>query len=61
MNELDDFFEEKEESIERSIERRMEEQKQNGDYSFGPKGNIEHCDACGNPINSHGHCPACDY
>ena len=57
MNELDNFFKEKEESI----ERRMEEQKQNGDYSFGPKGNIEHCDACGNPINSHGHCPACDY
>ena len=42
-------------------ENRLNEQKDNEDYSYYSDGNIEVCDLCKTPINSHGHCPTCDY
>ena len=41
-------------------EQRYNEQKQNKDYDYDNEGNIEYCD-CGMALNSHGHCPRCDY
>ena len=40
---------------------RLKEQKDNEDYSYEDDGQIEKCDNCGSLINSHGHCPLCDY
>ena len=40
-------------------ESRMKEQRERLDYSY-LDGEIEKCE-CGCPINSHGHCPRCDY
>ena len=40
---------------------RLKEQKDNKDYSYEENGGIEICDNCKSYINSHGHCPRCDY
>ena len=38
------------------------EQKQKGDYADRlDDGSLECCDDCGTPLNSHDHCPRCDY
>jgi hypothetical protein len=42
-------------------QQRLKEQKQNNDYDYGFDGLPEKCDDCGSFINSHGHCPRCDY
>ena len=43
------------------FENRINEQKDKKDYDYLKDGQIEKCDNCGNFINSHGHCPKCDY
>ena len=43
------------------LERSFEEQKAKKDYSYQDDGSIEKCDKCGSFINSHDHCPRCDY
>lgn len=42
-------------------ENRLKEQNDKKDYSYKHDGGIETCDDCRTPINSHGHCPTCDY
>ena len=43
------------------FEARIREQEEKKDYSFIEAYTVEKCDDCGCPINSHGHCPRCDY
>ena len=40
---------------------RLSEQKANKDYAYTYNGCVERCNDCGSDINSHGHCPICDY
>ena len=40
---------------------RSSEQKQKKDYAYLEDGSIETCGNCGTPLNSHDHCPLCDY
>lgn len=40
---------------------RAKEQKASKDYRYEENGEIETCSDCGSPINSHDHCPRCDY
>jgi transcription initiation factor IIE alpha subunit len=40
---------------------RAREQKASKDYAYEENGKIETCSDCGSPINSHDHCPRCDY
>ncbi len=40
---------------------RLNEQEQKKDYDYDEDGNPEKCEDCGSYINSHGHCPRCDY
>jgi len=40
---------------------RLEKQISDKDYSIDDEGRPEKCDDCGANINSHGHCPNCDY
>lgn len=40
---------------------RIEQQKHNNDYEYDENGNIERCSDCWSYINSHCHCPICDY
>ncbi len=42
-------------------QERIARQKQKGDYSYYDEVEIERCEDCGAPLNSHGHCPHCDY
>ena len=46
---------------EQQYRSRIDEQKSKDDYTFDKDNNQEVCDQCGNYINSHGHCPRCDY
>ena len=46
---------------EQVTEARLNEQRQKKDYDYLENGEIEKCDDCGSYINSHGHCPKCDY
>jgi len=57
---MEDFFE-NEQAKQKDYEHRRMEQEQNKDYSYWETGEIEKCDECGCEINSHGHCPRCDY
>lgn len=41
-------------------EHRLKEQKDKNDYAYLEDGSIEKC-ICGMPLNSHDHCPRCDY
>lgn len=44
------------------LENRLYEQERNRDYADKlDNGDIERCPDCGTPINSHDHCPRCDY
>ena len=43
------------------LDQRKVEQKQSEDYSYEVDGRPEICDICRSYINSHGHCPRCDY
>lgn len=49
------------EERESRMNARLNEQRVNNDYDYLDNGDIERCDDCGAPINSHGHCPNCDY
>lgn len=40
---------------------RLKQQKQSKDYDVNEDGEIETCSTCGTPLNSHSHCPKCDY
>ena len=40
---------------------RLKEQEDNSDFAYLENGEIEKCDNCHSFINSHGHCPLCDY
>ena len=40
---------------------RIDEQKHKKDYAYLDDRSIEICDDCKSHINSHGHCPRCDY
>lgn len=40
---------------------RLQEQEDKKDYSYQEDGSKEKCEDCGAIINSHGHCPNCDY
>lgn len=40
---------------------RQKEQKEKSDYDYDENGMPEKCDDCGAYLNSHGHCPRCDY
>ena len=42
-------------------EYRLAEQKRESDYSFEENGDFELCGDCHSRINSHGHCPRCDF
>ena len=56
-----EFFSKEHEQFEESLlEQRYNEQKRNNDYDINEDGEIEKCE-CGNYLNSHGHCPQCDY
>ena len=59
MDEYDRYLEERDKQELRNF--RFTEQKRENDYSYEEKGNIELCGDCRSPINSHGHCPRCDY
>ena len=59
MRELTDPME-IEQHKEELLNARTSEQKQNADYDYDAEGNIEYCE-CGRALNSHGHCPRCDY
>lgn len=48
-----DVYKEKEEHV----ANRIAQQKLNNDYDD----DMEQCDDCGSYLNSHGHCPRCDY
>lgn len=41
--------------------RRLYDQQESQDYSYDEEGMAERCDDCGTRLNSHGHCPNCDY
>lgn len=44
------------------FDMRINEQKQKGDYADRlDDGSLECCSDCGTPLNSHDHCPRCDY
>ena len=44
------------------FDMRISEQKKNGDYADRlDDGILECCRDCGTPLNSHDHCPRCDY
>lgn len=43
------------------LDQRQKKQKENNDYDYLEDGSPEKCDDCGSYINSHGHCPKCDY
>ena len=43
------------------LEQAIKEQEKNADYSYETNGSKEKCDNCGCFINSHDHCPRCDY
>lgn len=43
------------------LEARKNEQEENDDYDYDEYGNMETCEDCHSLINSHGHCPRCDY
>lgn len=59
MNSLDKFLEERDKQELRDF--RLAEQERERDYSFEERGAFELCSDCGSRINSHGHCPLCDY
>lgn len=40
---------------------RLSAQVQKNDYEFNDDGEKEKCEDCRTPLNSHGHCPNCDY
>ena len=61
MEEFELFGREHEQYEEALREQRYNEQKQKYDYSYDEYGKIETCDDCNSNINSHGHCPMCDY
>ena len=42
-------------------EQRLNEQERGSDYAYLENGELERCDNCGGFINSHDHCPNCDY
>lgn len=42
------------------IEQRTKNQKEKDDFDYDEFGNAEKCE-CGRLLNSHGHCPRCDY
>jgi len=48
---------EHEEFEQANTQRRISEQKENKDYND----EMEKCDDCGSLLNSHDHCPNCDY
>ena len=56
---IDEFLRETEK--EQLKDARLKKQKDNKDYSYEEGGKIEICDDCKSYINSHGHCPRCDY
>jgi len=58
MNIFDDYLRNLEEEKIKDI--RLNEQRDNEDYSY-LEDEIEKCDKCKSFINSHGHCPLCDY
>ena len=60
MSENELFGQEHELFEEALREQRYNEQKRNDDYDINEDGQIEKCE-CGQPLNSHGHCPRCDY
>jgi len=43
------------------FDQRIYEQKNKKDYDYDENGDIERCSDCGSYINSHGHCPKCEY
>ena len=44
------------------FDMRIEEQVREGDYADRLEdGSLERCGDCGSYINSHDHCPRCDY
>jgi len=43
------------------FETNLKTQEQNKDYDYNHNGERNKCDDCGNNLNSHGHCPRCDY
>ena len=58
---MDDFAIFEQEQYEEDLrEQRHIEQKRNNDYDINEDGEREKCD-CGTSLNSHGHCPNCDY
>ena len=58
---MDDFEKYEQEKFNEELrENRVKEQKDNNDYDYNSDRKIEKCD-CGHPLNSHGHCPICDY
>lgn len=59
MDIFDEFLMETEK--EQLKDNRLREQKDKKDYSYENDVRIESCDDCRTPINSHGHCPRCDY
>jgi hypothetical protein len=60
MEENKDKKQEIEKWNEELLENRTKEQKDKDDYSYNDFGEPEKCE-CGRQINSHGHCPRCDY
>lgn len=49
------------EEDERRTNRLVEQQNQQ-DYLWDDfNGGFERCEDCGSKLNSHGHCPSCDY
>lgn len=46
---------------EESRQNRLQEQEAEKDYYYEEDGGIEKCGDCRAAINSHGHCPNCDY
>jgi len=59
MYNFDKFFKEIEK--EQLKNNRIQEQKDNKDYSYDEVNKLEICNKCKSYINSHGHCPLCDY
>ena len=59
MDLFDKFLQENEKGQLKDV--RLKEQQDKQDYSFEEDGSIEICDNCKSSINSHGHCPLCDY
>lgn len=50
-----------EEMKEELLRQRLKEQEDNKDYEIDWEGEYEECHTCGTFINTHGHCPRCDY